>query len=292
MVTWRHLLQESIPFACERDPESKYIVVGFPMDWTTSYKPGTRFAPDKIREAACNLEYYALLKNRVLDGLGFNDLGNVSLPFGDAKKSIDIIRTVVSGVAEEYPDGFYVFLGGEHLVTYPVVEVLSDKIDTLVIFDAHLDLRNDYLGVKFSHATVMRRILESSSKKLVYFGSRAFSKEELEFVSANQDLVRVYTPLDLMSKSIDSIISEIGGNVYISIDMDVFDPAIAPGVSNPEPLGIEPLGALQILDKLVSRRNIVGLDIVEVNPVFDVNDVTSLLAGKLVYEIVGMIKSR
>lgn len=292
MVVWRHLLQESISFACERDSDSKHIVIGLPMDWTTSYKPGTRFAPDKIRWAACNLEYYALLRNMALDGLGFNDLGNVMLPYGDVEKSIDIIRTVVSGIAEEYPDGFYIFLGGEHLITYPVVEVLSNRIGALVVLDAHLDLRNNYLGVKYSHATVMRRILESTGKKLVYLGSRAFSREELEFVSANKDFVRVFTPLDIDGRSIDSVIGEIGDNIYISIDMDVFDPAVAPGVSNPEPLGMEPLSVLRILDKLVSRKNIVGLDIVEVNPVFDVNDVTSLLAGKLVYEIVGMIESR
>lgn len=289
VTVWRHLLEETCPFACVRDESSRYVVVGVPIDSTTTYKPGTRMAPNKIREASCNIEYYSMLEDLSLENYGFNDLGNIVIAPGLLDENIKRITTVVKGVREEYPGKTYIFLGGEHLITYPIIRGLINDIDTLVVFDAHLDLRDEYLGSKLNHATYLRRLIEEESIHVIHFGSRAVSREELEFIQKQHTDIEVFSALniDKYSQAIDCDL----GKVYISIDIDAVDPAYAPGTSNPEALGLHPLHLLKIIQDIVRRAElIVGFDIVEVNPLVDVNDVTSILVAKLVFEILGIIE--
>ncbi|ABN70230.1 agmatinase [Staphylothermus marinus F1] len=290
MTLWRHLLEETCAFACVRDENSKYIVVGIPLDSTTTYKPGTRMAPNKIREVSCNIEYYSLFENLSLERIGFNDLGNIVMVPGFIHENIDRIKNVVRGIREEYPGKTYIFLGGEHLITYPIIHELIDTIDTLIVFDAHLDLRNDYLGSKFNHATHLRRILEETSIPIIHFGARAISEEELGFVQ-KQSNITMLSPLNL--DNYQRIINSDLGNVYISIDIDSVDPAYAPGTSNPEALGLHPIDILKIIRSIVrNARQVIGFDIVEVNPLGDINDITSILAAKIVFEIIGMMEKK
>lgn len=273
-------------FACIENPESPVAVLGVPLDISGTYRPGSRFAPSKIREASCNIELYSQLADLVTEDMGFKDYGDVILPPGDLARSIGRIEYIVENISSEH-DGLLMILGGEHLVTYPAVRALRDKIDTLVVFDAHLDMRYEYLDSTINHATFLRKLVEEGVR-VVHFGSRAYSRDELNYVRA-KDLI-VYRAVDIEDKP--PLIEDLG-RVYISIDMDVFDPSVAPGVSNPEPYGLVPKVFNNILKKVVdSSKDIVAIDIVEVNPLFDVGDVTSILASKIAIEIAGLYLSR
>lgn len=288
MVAWRHLLVDKETFACEYKEDSRYLVLGLPMDWTTTYVPGTRFAPQRIRHASCNIELYSITARKLLEGKGYIDLGDVFLPYGDITASMRNIEQVVRGILGEYPDRKYFFIGGEHLVTLPLIRVLGSEVESIIVFDAHGDLRDEYLGVKYSHATVMRRIIEETRLPIYFIGTRALSEEEHTYIESNN--IVVVDPLEI--NMVDDVIKKAvaGKKVYISIDMDAVDPSYAPGVSNPEPLGLTPLQLLGIIEKIVKySQNIVGVDIVEVNPLRDVNDVTSILAAKILVEITGLL---
>ncbi len=286
MVTWRHLLQEQLCFTCNCRGDSPYIVVGLPMDWTTTYIPGTRLAPQRIREASCNIELYSITTRRSLEDIPVNDLGDAALVYGDTPSSIRRIENIVYGLREDYPDQLYFFLGGEHLVSYPIIRVLSQDIDGIVVFDAHGDLRNEYMGLKYSHATVMRRVAEEFEIPLTIIGVRALSSDEISYLrrGSREGLEVIY--VDELSRAYDVL--PRGGRVYLSIDMDVVDPGYAPGVSNPEPIGISPADLLSIVGSLVENNKLIAVDLVEVNPLIDVNNVTSILAAKLIIEIIGL----
>jgi len=285
-MNWRLLLQGSVKFACMESSSNIGVLIGVPMDYTSTYKPGSRFAPDYIRNASCNIEFYSLSTRRIMESEGFIDLGNIILPPGDVEKSLSIIQSVAKGAWKEYQGIPLGFLGGEHLITYPIVSGLMDGIDTLVVFDAHLDLRDEYLGSRLNHASFLRRLVEKGVR-VIHIGSRAYSGEELEYLKTLEN-IKVYSVLDVLEKTVEAV--ELG-RVYISIDMDVIDPSYAPGVGNPEPFGLTPLQLLGLLKKIVgSSSRLVGFDIVEVNPLVDVNDVTSILAGKLVFELAALAR--
>ncbi|WP_434730858.1 agmatinase [Thermogladius sp. KZ2Tp1] len=282
-MSWRHLLTKTKPFGCIEKEEPGTVIVGAPLDSTSTYRPGSRLAPDSIREAACNLELYSLLGRRSLEHIGLTDLGNIVIPQGDVELSLRNIKTVAKGVREDYPDSLKVFVGGEHLVTLPIVEALGDLVDTVVIFDAHLDMRSEYLGSTLNHATFARRLVEEGFR-VVHIGSRALSAEEAEYVK-DLDNVRV---LDVLEARRGVNTGKLG-SVYISVDMDVVDPSYAPGVGNPEPLGLTPWELLELVRELVaSSSRLVGVDVVEVNPLVDPGGVTSVLASKIILEVIGL----
>lgn len=269
-------------FGCVENRESPIAIVGVPLDHTGTYRPGSRYAPQRIREASCNLELYSLFTNTVLEDLGFKDYGDLVLPPGDVAKSVNRIEVLVKNILEEH-SGLFVFLGGEHLITYPIVRVLRNKINTLIVFDAHLDMREEYLGSNLNHATYLRHLVKEGIQ-VVHIGSRAYSKGELEY--ARERNINVVNVLEVLRGKLR--LNDLG-STYISIDMDVFDPSIAPGVSNPEPFGLSNFIFAKILEELYNKsHSIIGIDIVEVNPLFDVGDVTSLLAAKIVVESTGL----
>ena len=268
----------SKPFSGLQGPPDKSSawIIGVPFDSTTSFKPGTRFAPQKIREVGWELESYNPSLGLDVEELPVADLGDTQL-FVEYESLAFTLRRIarLSHVA-----GKTLFIvGGEHLITYPIVAEIKKLLKnlTLIVFDAHLDLRDEYpSGTRFSHATVMRRLAEEGVN-IYYIGARAFSREEYEFLTSHPESLKIVSR---------DTLENIEGNLYISIDVDVIDPAYAPAVGNPEPLGITPSHLLSTLKELFSleRTKIVGLDIVEVNPLVDVNDVTSLLAAKILME--------
>lgn len=286
MLNYKLYMMETYPFAGIRDDKSQYVVLGIPLDNTGTYRPGTRFAPDKIREAGANIEFYSLITKRTLEHVGFNDLGNIVLPPGAIDKSLEIVERVVESLTSEFADKIIISLGGEHTITLPVVKALSKNIDTLVVFDAHLDLRDEYLGSRLNHSTFLRRLLEAVNINVIHIGSRALSEDEVRYLTSERR-VKAIDVLDY--RRVNEIKST--GKVYISIDMDVLDPSYAPGVGNPEPLGLSPLQLLEALKHIIEvSDSVVGLDIVEVNPMVDMNDVTSVLAAKIVWEMVGLLE--
>lgn len=287
LMSWKYRLQAAAPFAGIPPSSSPFVVVGVPLDATGTYKPGARFAPSRIRAAAANIEFYSLAAGLVLEDISLNDIGDIALPPGDTEGSLRIIEEVARGVKAEWGESTPIFLGGEHLITYPIVRALREELDYLIVFDAHLDMRDNYYGSKFNHATFLRRLIEEGVK-VIHLGSRAYSGEELEYARRNN--IEVLSALEVRDGAFGG--RELG-RVYISIDMDVLDPAYAPGVSNPEPFGLTPIALLRLLKELVAASDeVIGIDIVEVNPLVDVNDITSVLAAKLVFELIGLIEDR
>jgi len=291
MVTWKHLLQRTSIFGCCEDNSSPYVVVGIPLDQTTTYKPGTRFAPERIRSAACNLEFYSLVSEVSLEHIGFRDLGDLVISPGNLERVYKDIESVVKGIIEELGNDITCFfLGGEHTITYPIVKTLRNEIDQLIVFDAHTDLRDEYLGSRYNHATVMRRLFEELHIPITYIGVRAFSEEELLFIDENKDSIKLCDSSSIIKGECRL---DISGKVYVSIDIDVLDPAYAPGVSNPEPLGLTTHQLIHYLYKVLeSTSKAKWFDVVEVNPLVDVNDVTSIVAAKVILEIIGFYEKR
>ncbi|WP_434510827.1 agmatinase [Desulfitobacterium sp. AusDCA] len=262
--------------------EADAVILGIPMDYTVSFRPGTRMGPLSIRNVSVGIEEYSVYLDRELGDYAYCDLGDLALPFGNVDKSLHLIEQASRQVLE---DGkFPIFLGGEHLVTYSLIKPFIEKYPDLrvVHFDAHADLRTDYFGENNSHATVMRKVAELLGPKQVYqFGIRSGIREEFLYAKENTYLV-VEEVLDPLK----AVLPELQEKpVYITLDIDVVDPAYAPGTGTQEAGGcssreiIKAIHAMQGLD-------IVGFDLVEVSPVTDSSERTALLAAKLVREAI------
>ncbi|MEW6182247.1 MAG: agmatinase [Bacillota bacterium] len=261
---------------------SRVVLVGAGLDATVCFRPGTREGPRAIRYYSRCLEEYSLRQDRDLREASFCDLGDVNLPFGDVHNALLRIEQAASKIVSE--EKIPVFIGGEHLVTLPLIKAVCQRYRDIVVLhlDAHADLRDDYLGVGLSHATVMRRVCELLGPGRVYqFGIRSMDKPELDFARAH---TRLY--FDKVSEPLAAISAQIKGKpVYITLDMDVVDPAYAPGVGTPEPGGI---GPRELMDSVYQFEEfqVVGFDLVEVSPAFDPGGLAPLLAAKVVRELV------
>ncbi len=263
------------------------VFIGAPLDVTASYRPGYRFAPAKIREASANLETYLMSTEvDVFERLNISDLGDIVVTPTDLEKTGARITSVVKRVSE---DGkIPALIGGEHTITYFALKAFRDVF--VIHLDAHRDLRDEYLGDKLCHATVMRRALDNlSPKKLVQIGVRSCSKEEAEFA---RDVGLVdYTSEQVMDnpKRVVSGVKKMVGSsrVYLTIDIDVLDPAFAPGVSTPEPGGLTTVELLRLLREL-GKLNISAFDVVELVPPHD-DGTTAFAAAKIIYELLAVL---
>jgi len=242
--------------------EADYVAFGVPFDATASYRPGSRFAPFELRLMS---EYLELPGE---DSIRLADLGD--LPLTNSVEAM--LRRVGEVVERIFSEGKVpIALGGEHTLTLASASKL--KSDTaLVIFDAHLDLRDEYMDTRVNHTTWLRRLLENKDiEKVIVIGARAYISEEAE--CAEKFDVRVVTSSDILQNfektvmEVRRFVSDVDG-VYLSFDLDVLDPGYAPGVSNPEPGGITPMHFFE-LTKVISRIGVKGVDVVEVNPLFD-----------------------
>jgi len=244
--------------------------LGAPYDATTSFRPGTRFGPDAIREASYNFESYDCFLKKELPHA--TDLGNTGQTTSYSELSAElssILRT---------KKGFPVIAGGEHSITPIVVKELKKRYKDLgvVIVDAHLDFRDTYMDSRNSHACASRRVSEIVGiDRMILTGIRSFSKEEdvkdLEYYTSFETHERLREICDRIRDM---------GEVYLSIDMDGFDPAYAPGVGNPEPYGLKP----EEVREIIESANIIGCDVVELCPPYD-NGNTACLAAKMIEEI-------
>lgn len=254
---------------------AEIAVIGLPYDGTSSYRPGSRFAPNAIREASYGLETYSPVFDADLEeNLSICDTGDIELPFGDFKRVLSIIYESTKSLKDKK----ILAIGGEHLVTLPVFQALNERYSNLCVihFDAHADLRNDYLGDTLSHATVIRRISDIIGfDKIFQYGIRSGTKEEYQ-------LIKKYNTLN---RPIDDVKKIIGDSpVYLTIDLDVLDPSIFPGTGTPEPGGYTYSLLIESLKKL-NGINIIGCDVVELSPHYDPSGVSTLVAAKVIREL-------
>lgn len=263
--------------------DSPVVILGVPLEATVSFRPGTRFGPQQIRNVSYGLEEYSFYQRRELAEARFHDAGDLALPLGNLTESLELIEKAARLLFGDCKKP--VFLGGEHLVSLPLVKAAASKYTGLAVIhlDAHADLRPDYLSQTLSHATVMRRVAEIIGPQNLYqFGIRSGTREEFDFARAHTNLwtEEVLGPLSQARQLIDRL-----RPVYLSIDIDVVDPAFAPGTGTPEPGGISSGELLKSVHTL-KGLNIVAVDLVEVSPPNDRQDITSILAAKIVREAV------
>ena len=250
------------------------VMLGLPFDGTVSYRSGSRFAPEQIRLASWSLEEYSPIFNKELSKCNFHDAGDIELPIGNTKKSLEIIK---ENIYQIYKDGKRVLgIGGEHLVTYPAIEAVSAFYGeglAIVHFDAHTDLRDEYLGEELSHSSVIKLCTKYvNPRNIKQIGIRSGTKEEWEYMNIHNTLVKEPFELDELEK------------VYVTVDLDVLDPALMRGTGTPEAGGMtfdELTGWFQYLKNF----QIVGADVVELSPDYDKSGISTAIAAKVIREL-------
>ena len=265
---------------CESEyDDSRIVIFGAPFDSTTSYRPGTRFGCKAIRSESFGLETYSPYQNKDLTECDIFDAGDLELTFGSPEMALNQIEELVDVILK---DGKLPFmLGGEHLVTLGAVRAMKKKFDDLYIlhFDAHTDLREDYLGEKLSHATVIRRCWELVGDKHIYqFGIRSGEREEFRFAEEHN----ILNKFNLKTVP-DAVKALEGKNVYLTIDLDVLDPSVFPGTGTPEAGGADFMQLLTSVLEL-SKLNIVGADMNELSPIYDQSGASTAVACKMLRE--------
>jgi len=268
--------------------ESLAVIFGVPFDSTHSYKPGCRFGPDVIRDAFNNIEIFQPEFGIDLETVNINDLGNTKHTVV-AAEMLQMVENITSELKEQNKQ--LIILGGEHLITLGIFTCFP-KDTGYVVFDAHYDLRDQYADIKLSHAAYLRRIIEKrGSENIVHVGARAFVKEELVFLKEHN--VATVSDKEIRDGNGPKLLKDITStfdNIYLSIDLDVLDPAFAPGVGNPEAVGISSRELYDLVTTLQNKK-IVAADIVEFNPTYD-NGATASIAAKMISTIIAMNLSR
>ncbi len=268
---------------------ARVVFLGVPLDVTSSYRSGMRFGPARIREASANLETYLMSAGLdVFESLGISDLGDLEITPTELESTGMRIEEATRKIAT---DGKVpALLGGEHTLTYFALRAFGDAF--VVQLDAHRDLRDEYLGDRLCHATVMRRVLDTLPPgRLVQVGIRSCSKEEAEFARTAKP--PAYTTEQVMEdpKRVATEIRELVGDAstYLTIDLDVLDPGFAPGVATPEPGGLSTLELLKLVREL-GKLKICAFDVVELAAPYD-DGRTAFAAAKVIYELLAAMAS-
>ncbi|MFB3894125.1 MAG: agmatinase [Phycisphaerae bacterium] len=279
----------SLPPELSDPAKARYAVLPVPYEGTVSYKPGTAGAPAAIIDASAHVEKLdeELLRECVAPGIA-------TLPAVRPAKTPEAMTARIRRRAEGLirAGKFLLTLGGEHSIAAPIVAAMAEhhgEISVLQI-DAHADLRDSYSGTRRSHGAVMRRILEITPR-IAQVGIRSFSKEELD--ACPKQVRNFITPRDIANdpRWIRRVLKLLGPKVYVTIDIDCFDPAYAPGTGTPEPGGLDWFQVTALLREVCARRKVVGADIVEVRPI-PPNHTTEVLAARLAYKIIACTQER
>ncbi len=259
---------------------ARIILLGVPLDITSSFRTGSREAPQAVRAASQGLEDYSPRLDRDLGECAVYDAGDLLLPLGNLQACLNRIGQACRLIADDGKIPF--MLGGEHLITLPAVQAMAEFFPGLAVlqFDAHADLRDDYLGESLSHATVLRRICEVVGDNNVYqFGIRSGTRDEFQYGHAHTN----FYPFEA-ARTLRSCLPDLKERpVYVTLDIDILDPAYAPGTGAPEPGGIQPAEVFEVLTVL-QELQVVGLDIVELAPVYDASGITAMLVAKMTRE--------
>ncbi|TDF92180.1 agmatinase [Paenibacillus piri] len=268
---------------------SRAVIYGMPMDFTVSFRPGSRFGPPRIREVSIGLEEYSPYLDKSLEDITYFDAGDLLLPFGNPARSLDIIGDYVRGLLN---DGkFPIGLGGEHLCSWPIFREVYAKYPDLAIihFDAHADLREQYEGEPLSHSTPLRKAAELMGGRNIYqFGIRSGSREEFKYA---REHINFY-PFEVL-EPLKKVLPELAGRpIYLTIDIDVLDPSCAPGTGTAEAGGITSKELLAAIHAMAAANlHFVGADVVEVAPAYDPTEQTQIVAAKLIREmLLGLVK--
>jgi len=265
--------------------ESQAVIYGMPMDWTVSYRPGSRFGPARIREVSIGLEEYSPYLDRELEEVKYFDAGDIPLPFGNPQKSIDLIEEYVDKLMAE--NKFPIGLGGEHLVSWPVIKAVYKKYPDLAVIhmDAHTDLRENYEGEPLSHSTPIRKACGLMGAENIYsFGIRSGMKEEFQWAKEAGMHISKFEVLEPLKQILPKL---AGRPVYVTIDIDVLDPAHAPGTGTVDAGGITSKELLASIHEIArSDVKVVGCDLVEVAPIYDPSEQTANTASKLIREMI------
>lgn len=263
--------------------ESNVVIFSSPMDATCSFRPGTRFAGPAIRQDSIGLEWYSPYFDMDLKDVKTCDIGDLDLPMGDVEKDLDEISRVTKCFLDDNKKTM--MIGGEHLVTLGTIREYIKKYPDLHIihFDAHTDLREEFLGRELSHATVLRKCYDLLGDGRIYqFGIRSGDSSEFKWASEGHTHLRKFDLVGL-DKCIEALKDK---PVYITIDLDVLDPSIFPGTGTPEAGGITYKELQQAILDMKGLHNIVGADIVELSPHYDASGVSTAVACKVLREMV------
>lgn len=282
---WKTLTNSHSFIGCASSyDEAEIVIFGAPFDGTTSYRPGTRFAPSAIRSESDGIETYSPYQDKDLEDYAIFDSGDLVLPFGQPSKALALIEKRTKEILEDNKRPL--MIGGEHLVTLGVAKAIIKKYPDVVFihFDAHTDLRDDYLGEQLSHATVIRRIWDLVGDGRIYqFGIRSGERSEWEFAKAHTDL----TPFTL--EGLDEVIESLKGKpVYFTLDLDVLDPSVFPGTGTPEAGGVT-YKELQLALEKLGALNIIGADMNELSPHYDHSGLSTAVACKVLREMLLMM---
>jgi agmatinase len=260
--------------------EADLVMFGAPFDGTCSYRPGSRFAGAAVRTESYGIETYSPYLERDLADLSVFDAGELDLPFGNISEVLERIEEAASEIISDGKK--MLMIGGEHLVTLGAVRAAAKKHPGLNIlhFDAHADLRDDYMGERLSHATVIRRCHELVGGKVHQFGIRSMTREE--DLWARENVVQRKYDLGTLDEVLDEL---MGKPLYLTIDLDVLDPSIFPGTGTPEPGGVSFTDLISAVHR-VKGLDIVGCDVNELAPHYDGSGVSTVVACKVIRELI------
>ncbi len=259
---------------------AKVVILPVPYDGTTSYRAGTRDGPKAIINASRFMEHYDVETKKTISDLGFFTLDELEPSSNSAEETIMRVQEVVQDIlnAKKFP----IVIGGEHSITLGVVRAFSNLYKNLTILqiDAHSDLRDEWEGSKYSHACVMRRCSEIA--KIIQVGIRSVSEEEMDFITATKKIKTFFGNVF----DINDVLDSLTDNVYITIDVDGLDPSIMPSTGTPEPDGLFWKQVLELISAVGKKKNVIGIDLVELAPIPG-NVAPDFLAAKLLYKSIG-----
>jgi len=261
--------------------KSRWVILGCPYDGSASFRPGARFGPSAIRRASWGIETFSPYFQRDLSQCSIHDMGDLELPLGEKKISLGLIRKALGKILSKKK--FPILLGGDHLITLPIIEEILSIYPRLhlIQIDAHTDLREDYLGESLSHSTVMRKVIDHLGEgRLFQIGIRSGIEEEFKLAKKMKSIV------SLEPGSLSSMIKRLRNQpVYITLDLDVMDPSLLPGVGTPEPGGLTFQEFISLLKKL-QDLHVIGFDIVELTPDYDPTQISSVTASVILREMI------
>ena len=261
--------------------ESKIVILGCPYDGSASFRSGARFGPSEIRKASWGIETYSPYFQKDLSQFSIHDMGDLELPQGEKKGSLGLIREAIRRILSKKK--FPILLGGDHLITLPIVEEVLKVYPSLHLLqiDAHADLREDYLGDTLSHSTVMKRVVDLVGEgRLFQVGIRSGIEEEFRLARRMKSIV------SMDQGSLKSMMKRLRNKpVYFSLDLDVIDPSLLPGVGTPEPGGLTFLRFLSLLKEIQPLR-VIGFDMVELTPDYDPTRISSITASVILREMI------
>ncbi len=287
-----------LPIISDNDIKSFDVVVcGIPYDWGVGFRPGARFGPRAIREMSTRFTidgygYWDIKKKkRMLSGVQIADLGDVDVLYYEQEYNFKAIKQKIYNIRKSR--ALPVILGGDHSITYPVLQGYIDESSIGILqLDAHLDFKDHNHGLKYTNSSPIKRVSELNYvSKIASIGIRGTRVSEVDFKDALSNNVHIITAKQVKQNNTSSLINSIDfqKKTYLTIDIDVLDPSVAPGTGSPEPGGLSFLEIKSILEIISQKTEIIGFDLVEVNPQLDTANITSLIACNIIIELLGAI---